>query len=203
MVSDELIRYIKVEKKKGFTYHEIEEILLQNNYTQQEIDRAIQVVEGVASNVSPTESKLKELKKNNSKPNQNNETKQQINSIKKTSGKPKLHTPKPGRESEYPIRERKIWHVVVLTLFLFWVYPMYWFIDTTRELKYNAGGPSPWLLLITIIPFIGFLIFNYKYSIALTKLTGANKIMIFLLLSFIPIVGMALAQIELNKESTF
>lgn len=203
MVSDELISYIKVEKKKGFTYHQIEKILLQNGYTQDEIDQAIQVVEGVVNNVSSNNTKLKELRKHDSTKNELQTSNNDDKNNEEESQTEELHTSKNKRKTKYPIRERKIWHVVVLGLVLFWVYPIYWLIDTTRELKHNVGGPSPWLLLINIIPIIGLLVFNYKYSLSLSKLTGANKILIFLLLSFIPIVGMAFAQLELNKLSTF
>lgn len=91
--------------------------------------------------------------------------------------------------------------VLVLTLVTCGLYGLYWFWVTRDEIN-SLGGDVPHPILI-IIP-IANLYFLWKYSECLAKNViqkEDSKIMYFLLFIVIGIVGIFLAQTELNKRA--
>jgi hypothetical protein len=85
------------------------------------------------------------------------------------------------------------------------IYPIYWMISTTLELRrLGTNAPHPAILILIIIPFVNLLAilyYYYKYSRALSRASW-NAIPWWLLFIFwiiLPPVAVMLSQVELNK----
>lgn len=101
------------------------------------------------------------------------------------------------------VKERNPFLVFILSFITLGIYIIYWFVSTTKELR-RSGEETPhfWLLIIGIIPILGFpflLYFLWKYLDAVEKVTSANKIMLFVLFLIIFPMGLVVTQVELNK----
>lgn len=101
------------------------------------------------------------------------------------------------------IKKRNPFLVFILSFITFGIYIIYWFVSTTKELR-RSGEETPhfWLLIVGIIPLLGFpflLYFLWKYLDAVEKATDANKIMLFVVFLIIFPLGLVVTQVELNK----
>ena len=103
------------------------------------------------------------------------------------------------------IKRRNPFLVFLFSLITLGIYVIYWLVSTTNELKRNTkSAPNPWLLLLLLIPLVGFIvmiIYYWKYSKAINELTGFSNVALFVLWFFVGPVGMILSQIELNKKA--
>ena len=97
--------------------------------------------------------------------------------------------------------------IIISLLFIITVgiYSLFWLISTTKELRDNSdSAPSPWLLLLMLVPGVNIvvlLVYYWKYAQGLNELTGVSVGSLFALFILLFPVGMILAQIELNKKS--
>ena len=103
------------------------------------------------------------------------------------------------------IKKRNPVLVLIFTIITFGIYGIYWTVSTTNELRENtSSAPTPWLLLLMLIPVVNFFVMLYyywKYSAAVHELTGFSAAGLFVLWLLISPVAMILAQIELNKKA--
>ncbi len=134
------------------------------------------------------------LKKKETILQNNNSNKTSINAQQKT--KPQNIT----------FQKRNPLLVFVLTLITFGIYYIVWLVLTTKELrKFTKKAPNPnllWLILIPGINIIIVLIYNWKYGDALNEITGANGFIVFVLMTILSPIGLAIAQSKLNKNSS-
>lgn len=198
MPNQKLIQYLEKEFDKGFSAHKLKQTLLKNGYDEQTIEEAINYIQqqefGADQNSPQQSHNLKDVK------SQHNDDFDSAE--KKTSDTKQKVKPIERGNNEYPIRERNPIFVAILPFVTFGLYSLYWYIDTSRELHNHVDSPNPWLLLLGLTG-IGIYIYNYMYSKALSELSNASKVMIFLLLSIVPPVGMYLAQTNINDKATF
>ncbi len=103
------------------------------------------------------------------------------------------------------IKNRNPILVLVFTLLTLGIYGIYWIVSTTNELREKTqSAPNPWLLLLSLIPFVNFivmLIYFWKYSKAINELTGFSAGGLFALWFLLSPVAMILTQLELNKKA--
>jgi len=95
------------------------------------------------------------------------------------------------------LKERSLASMVLLLLITFGLYFIYWSVKTKNEIK-CMGTFIPTGLLI-VIPFGNFY-FWYKYSEAFVKhiKKDSDPVLYFILLAFVPIVGMFVVQSIIN-----
>ncbi len=88
--------------------------------------------------------------------------------------------------------------VVILSLITFGIYALVWQVQTRNEMnrQYGTAIPTAWLLLV---PFIGALYWMWKWSDGAEKATGTSGISVFLLMMFIPIVGIPVMVGKFNQ----
>ena len=100
-------------------------------------------------------------------------------------------------------KKRNPFVVLLLFLITFGIYWIYWLASTTNELRKNMYDvPSPYSLLILLIPIINFFFMIYyywKYCKAVEELTLFNGIALFLLWMFLPPVAIVVTQIQFNN----
>ncbi len=102
------------------------------------------------------------------------------------------------------IKRRSWLGMICLALATFGLYAIYWFYDTSREIIAATGERSSaalWTILL-FIPF-GHFFAAYFYGRAFEKLTAGkvNGLLLTLLLSFFPLLGWIVAQMELNERA--
>lgn len=101
------------------------------------------------------------------------------------------------------VKERNPWVVLLLSLITLGIYGIYWIVATTNELREKSDeAPSPWLLLLFLIPLVNFFVMIYyywKYSSAINELTGFSKAGLFILWLFVNPAAMVVSQYQLNK----
>jgi len=186
MVKDEMINYIKEQKKAGYTDEQLREVLIGQKYDSKTIDEAFSEV-NTPPPMEKSDTKLEPLK-NTSESNSSNPESLNTSSTKS------------------PIKKRNPWMVILLSIITGGIYTLIWFIMTAKELHENtSSGPKPsmlWFLLIPGVNFFVLLIFLWKYFKAIGELTGANNIMLFILYLVISPVSIYMTQTELNKKAT-
>jgi magnesium-transporting ATPase (P-type) len=102
------------------------------------------------------------------------------------------------------IKRRSWLGMICLGVVTFGLYAIYWFYDTSREIIAETGESSSaalWTILL-FIPF-GHFFAAYFYGRAFEKLTAGkvNGLLLTLLLSFFPVLGWMVAQMELNERA--
>jgi cytochrome bd-type quinol oxidase subunit 2 len=90
--------------------------------------------------------------------------------------------------------------VLLLSLLTFGIYALVWHIQTKEEMNklYNAQIPTAWLLLL---PFIGPLLWSWKWSAGAEKATGMSAVSVFLLMMLIPVVGIPVMVSKFNNAN--
>lgn len=88
--------------------------------------------------------------------------------------------------------------VVLLTFLTLGIYSLVWQVKTKNEMNraFNAGIPTAWLILV---PFIGALLWQWKWSAGAEKATGMSGALVFLLMLFVPIVGIPVMVSKFNE----
>lgn len=87
--------------------------------------------------------------------------------------------------------------VLVLSLVTFGIYALVWQIQTKDEMNraYGAGIPTAWLLLV---PFLGPLLWMWKWSAGASQATGTPALQVFLMMALLPIVGIPVMTSKFN-----
>jgi hypothetical protein len=78
--------------------------------------------------------------------------------------------------------------VILLSVLSLGIYALVWQIQTKNEMNrgYGAGIPTAWIMLV---PIVGLLYWQWKWSEGAEKATGTSAISVFLLMSLVAIVG--------------
>ena len=95
--------------------------------------------------------------------------------------------------------KRSVAAVIILTFITFGIYGLVWMVKTKTEMnKAGADIPTAWMLLI---PFIGPIIWQWKWAGGVEHVTGGkfSQVIAFILLFVLSVIGMAIIQAELNK----
>lgn len=105
------------------------------------------------------------------------------------------------------VKNRNPLLVVLFSLITFGIYPIYWLVSTTLELKEMGKDVlTPWLLLATLIPVVNLFViifYMWKYCSAVEEVSdgNANKFLLLVLYFVFFPVTMYLVQVELNKKA--
>jgi hypothetical protein len=91
--------------------------------------------------------------------------------------------------------------VAILACVTFGIYALIWMVKTKNEMNkcgVNPPIPTAWMLLI---PFIGPLLFQWKFSGGVEHVTQgkSSQAMTFILLFVLSVIGMAIVQSSLNQ----
>ncbi len=100
------------------------------------------------------------------------------------------------------VKERNPWFVVIVSIITFYIYGLYWFYKTRKELNELTGNKtSPWLWTIGLfIPFVNlYVIWKYCEDVEAVSKKAYDKLLLFLAwIVFVPIAQFV-TQGELNK----
>jgi hypothetical protein len=88
--------------------------------------------------------------------------------------------------------------VIVLSILSLGIYALVWQIQTKNEMNqhYAAGIPTAWIILV---PIVGLLYWQWKWSEGAEKATGTSAISVFLLMSLVAIVGIPVMVGKFNE----
>jgi hypothetical protein len=97
------------------------------------------------------------------------------------------------------VTKRSVAAVIILTILTLGIYSLVWAVKTKNEMN-SAGAsiPTAWMILI---PFVGALIWYWKWCGGVEHVTGGkfSQVISFILILVLGIIGMAIIQSELNK----
>jgi len=103
------------------------------------------------------------------------------------------------------IKRRNPVLVLIFSIITLGIYTIYWLVSTTNELRRNTqSAPNPWLILLFLIPIVNIIVsivYYWKYSKAINELTGFSTAGLFILMFFLSIIGIIVAQVQLNKKA--
>ena len=97
------------------------------------------------------------------------------------------------------MKKRSPLAVFLLAFLTIGLYSWYWAVKTKGELNQRGGSvPTAWIWLL---PFVGGLYWQWKYSAAVEKVTSGqtSAVASFLLIIFTGMIGQAVLQSKYNK----
>ncbi|NYZ77418.1 DUF4234 domain-containing protein [Candidatus Micrarchaeota archaeon] len=101
-----------------------------------------------------------------------------------------------------PVKERNPWFVVVASILTFFIYALYWFYSTSKELiELTKSKSSAVLWLIGLfIPFVNLYVI-WKYCEAAAKISEGRRDTVLLFIVWIIFVPLAMfwIQSDINK----
>lgn len=173
-----MVNYVNNSKDKGLNNSEIRKNLKKVGWTGEQINYVMKKYAGEDVGMPGLS-------------NSNNfQTKS--NPVKNFSEK----NPSQAKTSNFEFKKRSPFLILILFMITFGIYSLFWFFSTTKEIR-KAGQSLPNLIML-FIP-IANIIFYWKYSEALGKITNKNEVGTFMLLLFLFPIGMMVAQSKLNN----
>lgn len=184
MDADKIKFWIKQGEARGYSDDELEQKLIEAGHSKSEIDAVLSEMNSTGSSTKKTSTTTTSSK---------NDVKDDISELSGSSSNADVH-----------IKHRNPFLVLLFALITFGIYGIVWMVKTTNELSSVPGSANPKLLWLWIIlPIAGFvsIYIIWKNTESITKLTGGNHIMLFVLWLLVAPVGIILFQMEMNKKA--